>query len=148
MILPQYIADEVRAAIDRGGLGASIDIEARAHDALALMGTIGSTWLLRPDGTLWDTDEDLETSLTPLPEELHVVALVAGAERYPWLQDLLPKRPGGAVECSTCAGRGRVGYADAADSDRGVFCPACRALGWVLARPHHAPTSPDHEPPR
>ena len=51
LILPPHIAQRIRDVIARGG-GVAIDEEARQHGAIALMGTIGSIWMLRPDGTL------------------------------------------------------------------------------------------------
>jgi hypothetical protein len=101
-----------------------INYEGVRHNALPLFGTIGEVWLLRPNGSLWKADSDMGVDLQPLPEELHTMALVAGAERYPWLKELLPTRPDDAVTCGECGGRGRIGPGDAA------FCRACSALGW------------------
>jgi hypothetical protein len=67
MTLPGHIADRIRESIAQGGRGFQIDEEAGGHGAIALMGTIGSTWMLRPDGTFWDADADLGKPLTPLP---------------------------------------------------------------------------------
>lgn len=79
-----------------------------------LMGTIGSTWLLRPDGTFWDVDDDTGKPLQPLAKQFHMTALVAGADRHRWLGELLPRRPVNAVHCSDCNGRGRIGLGFAA----------------------------------
>jgi hypothetical protein len=120
--LPQHIRERIREEIARGG-GLAIDEEARRHGAIALMGTIGAIWMLRPDGTLWDADSDSGKPLTRLPDGSWTLAVVWGAERFPWLAELLPPRPQDAVSCSDCAGRGRVGSTP-------VLCPTCEGLGW------------------
>lgn len=96
------------------------------YGALPLFGTLGEVWLLRADGTLWKADSDFGVPLTPLPENLHTIALVAGAERYSWLKDLLPQRPAEAFICRECGGRGKTGPGNA------LFCRSCNALGWRL----------------
>ena len=130
MTLPPHIADRIRTIVLEGR-GGGIDEEARSYGAIALMGTLGSTWLLRPDGSFWDVDADFEKPLTPLPDELRITALVAGSERYPWLAELLPDRPDTARDCDKCRGRGTIIPFGAAPSTPGVFCSDCSALGWV-----------------
>jgi hypothetical protein len=103
-----------------------INYEGIAHHALPLFGTLGEVWLLRSDGSLWRSDADIGLALEPLPEALHITAIVAGAERHPWLRDVLPARPENAVECPDCGGKGSIGPHNAS------FCPLCRALGWVV----------------
>jgi len=89
--------------------------------------------MLRADGTLWDApNEDWGKSLTPLPPELHTMALAAGVARFPWLAEVLPARPLDAEDCPTCSGRGEVLPAGAA-SGTGILCPRCHALGWLHA---------------
>jgi hypothetical protein len=101
-----------------------INFEGLLHRALPLFGTIGEVWLLRADGSLWRADSDAGLALEPLPQSLRTMALVAGAQRYTWLRDLLPSRPADAIDCTSCGGVGRLG------SERAVFCDACGALGW------------------
>ena len=107
-----------------------IDAEGRRHGAIALMGSIGSTWLLRPDGTFWDVDFDFGKPLTPLESKFHVTAPVAGAKRYPWLAELLPPRPSDGRDCPVCSGQGVVRPPNATGGN-GILCPNCSALGWV-----------------
>jgi hypothetical protein len=141
MKLPEHIAARIAETIASLPPERSyhIDWEAKQHGAIALMGTIGSTWLLRPDGSLLDVDSDFGKPLQPLPEDLHVTAIVAGCERYPWLRELLPARPDDAIDCPQCLGRGQL-HASGAEDQHGVFCPACQALGWIqcadLAKPN------------
>jgi hypothetical protein len=102
-----------------------INFEGLRYGALPLFGTIGEVWLLRADGSFWRADSDGGLELEPLQESLHAIAVVAGAKRYPWLADLLPRRPAGAIDCSHCGGVGRLG------PDNALFCHTCGALGWV-----------------
>jgi hypothetical protein len=131
VVLPAHIIDRIRSVLattDTKGL--HMDHEAARHGGIALLGTIGATWLLRPDGTFWDVDDDFGRPIGPLPENLHVPALVSGTRRYPWLAELLPVRPHGATTCPTCRGLGEMRFASARPTDAGVLCPDCRALGW------------------
>jgi len=99
------------------------------------MGTIGATWLLRPDGTFLDVDSDSGKAAQPLDPAFHTTALVAGTERYPWLSELLPQRPPLARDCTTCLGDGRLYPTNDPSGGLGVFCPACNALGWTVLGP-------------
>src|SRR3954466_4379082 len=129
MQLPAHIAERIRTWITNTPKGSfDVDHEAARYGGISLMGTIGATWLLRPDGTFWDVDDDSGKPLQPLPAELHVTALVAGTERHHWLNELLPVRPSNAVDCGPCNGRGRVFVG--ADPEHFVYCPRCSALGW------------------
>ncbi len=130
MELPTHISDRIREIVNEAtNCGATIDEEARTHGAVALLGTIGSIWLLRPDGTLWDVDADTGKPLMPLPPEQRTMAIVAGTERYPWLAELLPKRPSDAKACSNCRGQGVM--RPPGETTGGIFCSTCDALGWV-----------------
>jgi hypothetical protein len=104
-----------------------INYEGIRYQALPLFGTIGEVWLLRSDGSLWKADSDWGIPLQPLPENLHTLALVAGAERYPWLRELIPSRPLEADSCSDCGGLGRTGAGVVS------LCPSCGGLGWRVA---------------
>ena len=100
-----------------------MDEEAARHGGISLMGTVGATWLLRPDETFWEVDDDFGRPLQPLAEELHTTALVAGTERHGWLAELLPSRSPGAVACSECNGQGKI--------HNFAYCQKCKALGWL-----------------
>jgi hypothetical protein len=132
MVLPAHIVTRIQEVIVRGH-GRGIDEEARRHGAIALMGTIGGIWMLRPDGSFWDADMEWRKPLTPLPSDLHITALVAGTERYPWLAELLPPRPVDARDCMRCGGRGTFVPSNALPGSDGVFCPECKALGWEVS---------------
>jgi hypothetical protein len=130
MLLPGHISERIREVIVQGG-GFPIDEEACDHGAIALMGTIGTIWMLRPDGTFWEADEDFGKPLAPLPRELETTAIVAGTERFPWLKELLPARPPDAADCSFCEGRGQFVPTNALPGSKGIFCSKCQALGWL-----------------
>ena len=137
MKLPPHLAERIEAEIANltpESIG-HINYEGLRYQGLPVMGTIGEVWLLRSDGSFWKVDSDFGLPLTPLPENLHTMAVVYGTERYPWLADLLPTRPAGATDCSHCHGRGRLGPAGE------VGCYACGALGWVAGGNQQAPAS-------
>jgi hypothetical protein len=122
LALSERISDEI-AKLPRESVG-HINYDGHHYGALPLFGTIGATWLLRPDGSLWRADSDLGLPLEPLPASMRTMALRAGVERYPWLAELLPTRPVGAEDCHNCDGRGK--------GPGPVFCWLCGGLGWRL----------------
>lgn len=127
MILTTALVDKIQHATAAAAMAPKghIDQEAASNNGLALFGTIGEVWLLHPDGSLWRVDSDFGLPLEPLPEELHTIAIVAGVQRYPWLAELLPPRPAGAIACTECAGTGKVGPGSC------YFCRRCSGLGWI-----------------
>jgi hypothetical protein len=130
MLVPADIAERIRAWVEatpKTGLHA--DHEAARHGGISLMGTIGATWLLRPDGTLWDADDDSGRPLRPLQADLHTMALAAGASRHAWLAAILPPRPLGALNCPACNGVGKLSAG--ADAEQFVYCSSCHGLGWT-----------------
>jgi hypothetical protein len=134
MLLPSHIIDRIMSVLATMGTdGLHVDHEAARHGGIALMGTIGATWLLRPDGTFWEVDDDFGRPLTPLADERRVSALAYGVKRYPWLAALLPTRPIGAADCSECRARGWIPYAQATDGE--IQCPQCDGMGWLPSLP-------------
>ena len=124
VVLPAFVVSKIlRALSGEGSLSFAIDDEAREHGAIALMGTIGCIWGLRPDGTLWQFDADVQLPLSPLPPELTFLALIAGSQRYAWLAPLVPARPDVAIDCPVCPGPKNPMLP--------VFCAICSGLGWV-----------------
>lgn len=129
MQLSDHIADEIRRAIARldrqGGLPDSHGV---THGALPLLADLGGCWFIRPDGAFleirWDDNEDHPDVMRDTP----IAALVVGAERYPWLQELVPLRPLGAVDCDTCSGRGKITVKGVAGE---FLCGKCSVLGWI-----------------
>jgi hypothetical protein len=122
--LPDHIAERVRAVVAATSTeGGHVDCEAARHGGVALMGTIGATWLLRPDGSIWDVDDEFGRPIAPLPSEWHHAAIRCGAQRHPWLAELIPARPPAATDCPTCKGR----------DDFPVICPDCFFRGWKVA---------------
>jgi hypothetical protein len=130
MHLPSHIVARIQGAIAAGGHGYGIDREAATHGAIALMGTLGSIWMLRPDGSLWDADQEFDKPLTPLADNLHTMALVYGVKRYPWLSELLPERPVDSADCEACQGKGQVLVEGSIPPGMGILCQRCNGLGW------------------
>jgi hypothetical protein len=115
-----------RCVAGLGGPRYAIDDDARSHGAIALMGTIGMIWGLRPDGTFWQFDEDFVLDLSPLPQEQETLALANGARRHHWLRAAFPIRPAAATTCPDCQGRASFPVTVGE-----VMCPSCSGLGWV-----------------
>lgn len=130
MDLPARVAERIRGWVSDTPKGSfDVDEEAARYGGISLMGTIGSIWLLRPDGTFWDVDDDWGKPVQPLSEQFHTTALVAGSERHSWLRELLPQRPNAAVDCSQCAGTGKLRPVGA--PEHFAYCPRCHGLGWT-----------------
>jgi hypothetical protein len=137
MQLPEHIAKRVRETIAAASIGKHprhIDAEAAAHGAIALIGTLGALWMLRPDGSLWNVDDDTGVPLTPLPEHEHTLAIVYGVERYPWLAEVLPQRPTEPTNCKRCGGRGAYPVESTPRGGTTILCADCSGLGWVAAK--------------
>ncbi len=133
--LPPAIAMQIgHCVLGNEGPNAAIDEEARTHGAIALMGTIGMIWGLRPDGSFWMFDSDFDVELAPLPSDCETQALVWGARRFNWLSGLLPIRETDATDCISCGGSGQLSVT--------WMCPRCDGLGWIRARDLSNPGSP------
>lgn len=130
MQLPKHIADRIHqvVATTRQVGGGNIDEEAAKYGGVALMGTLGCIWLLRPDGTLWEVDDDFGRPLAPLAPEWQWGAIRCGVERLPWLADALPRRPMGATDCPQCRGTGTF---PPERGSAGVLCDRCCSRGWL-----------------
>lgn len=126
MLIPPHIAQLIREVLARGG-PFPMDAEAQGHDAIALVGDIGGVMMLRDDGTFWESDADSGKPLTPLPEEHQILVLVYGTKRFPWLAELLPKRPLNSADCVSCSGDGML-YP--IGNVKGYCCHNCNGLGW------------------
>lgn len=58
--------------------------------------------------------------------------LARAAEFYPELSHLRPARPGTAVTCDRCDGRGRLWtMRERIESRAFVYCPECNGIGWT-----------------
>jgi hypothetical protein len=122
--LPAHIAERIRTVVATASKeGGHVDAEAARYGGVALMGTIGAVWLVRPDGTFWDVDDDFGRPIAPLAPEWHHAAVRCGARRHPWLAELIPARPPEAINCPTCEGR----------DDFPALCPDCFFRGWKVA---------------
>ena len=102
-------------------------------NALPLHGNQIYLWALRPDGVVLCLDH--ESASLPVCEESDPLTLYAvlaqGAQKYPELQELVPPRPGGVIQCGPCSGTGVISGPDTAKE-----CMTCRGLGWnVIIRP-------------
>jgi hypothetical protein len=97
-----------------------------AFGALPLYWDVGGCVAIRPDGTVvsvyWAQPE---ASFREADANWRTVALVAGREQYPELEQLVPARPPSAIDCDNCSHRGRL--------EDDAFCGVCHGLGWIVA---------------
>jgi hypothetical protein len=97
---------------------------AEATGALLVYADMGGALAVTPGGEV--VYYDLDRKVTGVPEEKwRIVALRKAAQKFPELRDLAPERPGNAVSCPACAGRGVV-------LER-FDCGACWGAGWVVS---------------
>ena len=103
----------------------------RQHSAIPLYADLGGAILLRADGIFLELEWDQPSEEKPreVDRPSWPVALVAGAERYPWLAPLLPERPADAANCPACSGAGRIALNGA--STGSIYCGTCNGLGWI-----------------
>jgi hypothetical protein len=130
MLIQASIAAKIASEVTALGDQLLPDITGKRLHALPLYADLGGAVLLRADGQFLELQWDKPSEQDPIErdEPSWKVALVAGAERYPWLAELLPSRPDNAVNCEVCDGTGRFPHAG---SSRGyLFCGRCDGLGW------------------
>lgn len=72
-----------------------------------------------------ENEEDVELITE---DRLRRVALAQGAKKYAWLAELMPPRPGDAVDCSGCGGTGQI---QVPGISPGVIVCYCGGLGWL-----------------
>jgi hypothetical protein len=90
-------------------------------EALPVYSDMGGTLFITPSLQVLVMRSDEGSLSEERSSEWRLVALVAAAERFASLKQLLPSRPSAAVDCSVCAGTGRL---------MGVRCGTCLGLGW------------------
>jgi len=136
MLLPP-LAALIRAAVDARSRETDVPAKgARRHGGIPLADAFLIVYFLRPDGSIWEVDMEADKAVArPVPPEQHVRLLAAGAKRYPWLAELLPKVPAGATLCPDCRGEGEI-HPGPVRQIHGVVCPHCDGLGWRPAQRH------------
>ena len=124
------VAERLRAfladtAPDPLGLRAVVE----KFGSLPLILDMGGCYALRTDGEVvsfaWDEPHGL---MVVDDERLRNVALHQGSLKYPELKALVPSRPSGAIDCSSCGGTGTTSLG--ARSVASVIC-FCGGLGWI-----------------
>lgn len=126
MNLPESIRQEIEAVVsNKQKSDRIIDEEARGYGAIALMGTIGIIWALKPDGSLWRIFDE-NNVIEPLEEKNIKMAIAAGMWRFPWLKTLLPERTSDDIECLHCKGVGKIG-----SENSWSLCYTCEAKGFL-----------------
>lgn len=103
-------------------------IAERVH-LLPLLLDMGGFIGIDGDGRLFEVAWDEPEVIRPVRRRRDQdLALASGSQKYPFLAALLPQRPLGAKDCSTCGGSSVHPFA--ASAGAAVAC-ACGGLGWI-----------------
>ncbi|WP_437774914.1 hypothetical protein [Sorangium sp. So ce1097] len=104
---------------------------AKEHAALPVMADLGGCFALTCGAQIvsfgWDEQDDVRPEDDP---RIRRIACFRAALLYPVLKPLVPPRPADAVDCSYCAGTGRVRDVPA-ELAESLVC-YCGGLGWLL----------------
>lgn len=126
MKLPKSIKQKIESVVsNKLESDRIIDEEARGYGAIALLGTLGEIWALRPDGSFWSIFDE-KSVMEPLEEKHIKMAIAVGIWRFPWLKSLLPEKSFDDVECPYCKGLGKIG-----DRANWSLCYTCEAKGFI-----------------
>ena len=124
----------MRSEAERGsGFAASV----AETGAMTLLGTIGISFHLRPDGSVWasewvrDSVDPDEYQWRPATTQEAAGALREAAKRVPALAALVPVRPAGREDCADCHGTGYLTPSSPTIID-GIWCPRCCCAGFVV----------------
>ena len=116
--------NEVESFRDAARLGAPFGLLPIYLDWMGFLG-------LRSDGVMgfvgWEPPHDPDFAV---PTYLQRVGLVAAAEHYPELSDLVPQRAAEAMTCPSCRGLGRPTI-EGLEIPQNVRC-FCGGLGWII----------------
>lgn len=102
---------------------------------MTLFGTIGVSFHLRPDGSVWANEwirgsSPDEYAWRRATRQEAAGALRVAAKRLPELAPFAPARSPGVLDCSYCGGRGRFTSNGVAVAE--VWCPECCGVGFRL----------------
>jgi hypothetical protein len=114
----------------------SADPQTAADQGLLLFGTIGSSFHLLPDGSVWINEWDHDsTDPTAFRWRRATVQEEAGAfkvaaERRPIFAQLIPRPVPGTAACESCRGSGQL--TRGATIMKGTWCDNCCGIGFLL----------------
>jgi hypothetical protein len=86
-----------------------------------------------PDGSVVFYNDEAKSWSTTVKRAQWLITLSLVARRHPQYQDLLPRRPINATDCSECNGTGTPDLAKNNEVLRNLLCGNCYALGWIPA---------------
>lgn len=106
-----------------------LKIQALRHTVLPLFVDWTGFWGISPDGSilLVDTEDGAPPTLEN-DARVQRMALFRGAEKYPEIQTLVPRRPESARDCPNCEGRGVINLPGIGPDT--IVC-YCGGLGWL-----------------
>jgi hypothetical protein len=95
---------------------------ARQFNALPVYADLGGTLFITTSLQVLSMRSDDTAVVEEHSPQWRLVALVAAADRFPELKQLLPVRPSNVATCAVCLGTGRL--------EQGPRCGVCFGLGW------------------
>ena len=101
-------------------------------NALPMFLDFGGCYAIRVDGEIvsfmWDEPYSLKPENDP---RIRNLVLFQGARKYPELDELVPKRPPEAEDCSHCSGTGIEPMNGGLGFDEDMIVCYCGGLGWL-----------------
>ena len=101
-------------------------------NALPMFLDFGGCYAIRVDGEIvsfvWDEPYSLKPENDP---RIRNLVLFQGARKYPELDELVPKRPPEAEDCSHCGGTGIEPMNEKLGFDEEMIICYCGGLGWL-----------------
>ncbi len=144
MTLPGHIAAAVRQAHSQlpDQPESPADAVAKRVGGIPLFSDVRGTLVMLVDGTVVEVRyDDEDAKPIQVSREDITLGLVAGARRYPWLSELIPRRPANAVSCFPCGTTGELAYPVEEGRSDTLWCGSCHGLGWhPMEEPRGGPT--------
>jgi hypothetical protein len=125
----ERIAREADAYLAQAGRydDPSLDQAVRTLHAWPVYGDLGGVLLVAPDGEVYCRRHETLDLVVETDSRWRTIAWAAAAEQAPEVRELLPIRPDGTPDCSTCEGKGRI---QATPTCR-LWCGVCGALAGI-----------------
>jgi hypothetical protein len=117
----------------RSGTAEDYQIAAELRAVPLYRGWTGTIFLTTSGAFLFrDEERDPVSIRTESDRALQVLALAEGAQQFPILVNLLPKRGRDGRDCDECGGTGRI---QLRNTTSWMYCGKCHGLGWPSELP-------------
>jgi hypothetical protein len=123
--------------LEESSAGAEAERFLEEAGGMTLFGTIGASYHLRPDGSVWvnewvpDSPNVDEWRWRKASPQEAIGAIKVAAKRLTRLAQLIPEPTPSTLPCAGCGGTGRL--TQAGQGIEGVWCPSCYGVGFPIA---------------